>query len=83
MQILCIFALPNKQKLKTMTNQITFQSEWKRRQDLIDNPKFRESCIEVAKKLGVTAEEWNANKVYFILYFANEMCARENKENIN
>ena len=57
------------------------QKEYKRRTDLIEDVKFREMCIELAKKLGITADEWNENKATLLLYFANECCAIENKLN--
>ena len=64
-----------------MTNQVTIESEMKRRMDLVENPKFRQIAIEAAKKMGITAEEWNANKAGLLLMFANEICRIENKAN--
>jgi hypothetical protein len=61
-----------------MKNEVTMQSEWKRRMDLIENPKFRALCIENVKKLGITAQEWNENKAGILMYFANEFCGYEN-----
>ena len=66
-------------KPKTMANQITIQSEFKRRTDLIDNPEFRKLAVKAAKELGITAEEWNTNKVALLMFFANELCSIENK----
>ena len=34
-----------------MTTQVTIESELKRRMDLVENPDFRKSCVEIAKKL--------------------------------
>lgn len=62
-----------------MTN-VTPQSEWKRRMDLVESSSFRALCAEYAQKLGITAAEWNANRASILLFFANEMCARENAE---
>lgn len=62
-----------------MENKVTMQSEWKRRMDLIENPKFRSMCIEGAKKLGITAQEWNQNKAGILMYFANEFCRFQNQ----
>jgi len=65
-----------------MTNQtITIESEMKRRTDLFENVEFRKLCINAAKKLGITAKEWNENKAMLCLYFANEMCRIENENN--
>ena len=58
---------------------VTVKTEWKRRMDLIEDINFRNLCVEYAKKLGVTAKEWNENKAGILLYFANEFCAHENK----
>lgn len=66
-------------KPKTMANQITIQSEFKRRTDLIENPKFRELAVKAAKELGITEEEWNNNKVALLMFFANQLCSIENK----
>ena len=62
-----------------MANQITIQSEFKRRTDLIDNPEFRKLAVKAAKELGITAEEWNTNKVALLMFFANQLCSIENK----
>ena len=64
-----------------MTTQVTIESEMKRRMDLVEDPKFRQIAIETAKKMGITAEEWNANKAGLLLMFANEICRIENEAN--
>jgi hypothetical protein len=46
--------------------------------DLVNNPDFVKSCVESAKKLGITAKEWNENKAMLCLYFANQICSMEN-----
>ncbi len=56
------FIFVSSNKPSDMKTQVTFESEWKRRMDLVENPKFRQIAIEAAKKLGITAEEWNANR---------------------
>ena len=63
-----------------MENKVTIESEMQRRMDLIENADFRKLCVEYAKKLGITAEEWNQNKVGILMFFANEICGMENKE---
>lgn len=62
-----------------MTPKVTIESEWKRRTDLIENPVFVKLCIKYAKQLGVTAKEWNDNRAGILMFFANEMCAKENQ----
>jgi hypothetical protein len=47
--------------------------------DLIESTEFIKLCAEYAKKLGVTAKEWNDNRAGLVLFFANEMCAKENQ----
>jgi hypothetical protein len=47
--------------------------------DLVNNPTFVKSCVESAKKLGITAKEWNENKAMLCLYFANQICSMENQ----
>ena len=63
-----------------MNTQVTIESELKRRMDLVEDPKFRQIAIEAAKKLGITAEEWNTNRAGLLLMFANEICSLENKQ---
>lgn len=64
------------------TNQF-IKAEYKRRMDLVNDVEFRKSCVELAQKLGITADEWNSNKAGLLLYFANEFCGIENKLNKN
>jgi len=64
------------------TNQF-IKAEYKRRMDLVNDVEFRKSCVELAQKLGITADEWNTNKATLLLYFANEFCGIENKLNRN
>jgi hypothetical protein len=59
------------------------KTEYQRRLDLVNDVNFRKSCVELVKKLGITAEEWNKNKAMLLLYFANEFCGIENKINKN
>ena len=59
------------------------EAQLKRRFDLIENVEFRKVAIELCKKLGVTASEWNENKADILLFFANEYCGIENKEGLN
>lgn len=66
-----------------MTAQEFINRETKRRFDLVENADFRKMCIEACKVLGITAEEWNKNRAGICLLFANEICAKQNKENKN
>lgn len=62
-----------------MTTAITFNSEFKRREDLISNAEFRATCAQYAQKVGITSEEWNTNKMGILMMIANEVCGLENK----
>lgn len=58
-----MIALNTKQDLKKVLNQV---------EELAQNPNFIAASIETAKKIGITAEEWNANKVAILMMFANK-----------
>lgn len=62
-----------------MKTQVTFNSEFKRREDLINNAEFRAMCAEYVQKVGITSEEWNTNKAGILMMIANEVCGLENK----
>ena len=62
-----------------MENQNFFESEWKRRENLVMDIKFRKAAVKAAKSMGITAKEWNENKAVLLLFFANQYCAIENK----
>lgn len=73
--------------MKAQTNTLTeaqaqdfIQAEMKRRTDLVNDAKFREICVNHVKQMGVSAQEWNENKVLFLMMFANEFCRKENEE---
>ena len=61
------------------TAQITAESEFQRRIDLLENPQFISKCITLAKEIGITAKEWNENKAIILLMFANKYCQLENQ----
>ena len=63
-----------------MKTQVTFSSEFQRREDLINNAEFRAMCAQYAKKIGITSQEWNSNKVAILMALANEVCALENNK---
>ena len=62
-----------------MKAQEMIQTELKRRTDLVECLQFRKQAVKVAKKLGITAQEWNDNKMGILLMLANEFCKKENE----
>jgi hypothetical protein len=55
------------------------KAELKRREDLVMDIEFRKIVAKHAEKIGITADEWNNNKMPILLYFANQFCSIENK----
>jgi len=55
--------------------------EFKRREELVMDIEFRKIVAKHAENIGISAEEWNKNKMTILLYFANEFCSIENKNN--
>lgn len=64
-----------------MTMQEFIQNENNLRIKLVEDVKFRELCIKACKELGISANEWNENKMAICLFLANEIIAKDNKEN--
>lgn len=64
-----------------MTTKKFIKEELKRREDLVMDIEFRKIVAKHAEKIGITADEWNNNKMPILLYFANEFCSIENKIN--
>ena len=64
-----------------MKTQITIESEWMRRESLVQDYDFRLRCAKIAEAMGITEQEWNANKAIICLMMANEVCSIENKMN--
>ena len=62
-----------------MTPTEMIKAEYKRRTDLVEDINFRKQCVKMAKELGITAEEWNKEKVHIMLFFANKICQLENQ----
>jgi hypothetical protein len=62
-----------------MTPTEMIKAEYKRRTDLVEDINFRKQCVKMAKALGITADEWNKNKVHIMLFFANKFCQLENQ----
>jgi len=55
------------------------KEELKRREDLVMDIEFRKIVAKHAEKIGITANEWNNNKMPILLYFANQFCSIENQ----
>jgi hypothetical protein len=55
------------------------KEELKRREDLVMDIEFRKIVAKHAEKIGITADEWNNNKMPILLYFANQFCSIENQ----
>jgi hypothetical protein len=62
-----------------MTPKQMIKAEYKRRTDLVNDVNFRKQCVKMAKALGITADEWNKDKVHIMLFFANKFCQLENQ----
>ena len=60
-------------------NTVTIESEWARREELINSESFRLKAIEFCKQLGISAQEWNQNKAGILMYLANEACKIQNE----
>ena len=79
----CIFALSITIKLKTMntiTNKIDFSNGMKsveialnKIEELVNNEDFRKAAAETCKQIGISAKEWNENKMYILMKFAKEI----------
>jgi hypothetical protein len=39
---------------------------------LVEDVKFRELCVKMCKELGISASEWNKNKIDICLFIANQ-----------
>jgi len=63
--------------MKTTENFI--HQEMQKRLDLVNDENFIIKSVEVAKKLGITPDEWNNNKAIILMYFANEFYSIVNK----
>jgi hypothetical protein len=56
-----------------MTNTVNFESINNEIVALINNENFRKTCAETAEKIGITAQEWNANKVNILYMWASQV----------
>ena len=62
-----------------MNKKQFLKKEWQRRMNLVENEEFRKSCLKISEKIGISQNEWNQNKAFIWLYFANEVCKYENE----
>ena len=62
-----------------METKKIIKAELKRREDLVMDIEFRKIVAKHAEKIGITADQWNNNKMPILLYFANQFCSIENK----
>lgn len=62
------------------TNKVTIESEMERRNNLVNDVEFRKLVRNTLAQHGLTAEDWNKNMWWYCMFFANEMCAMQNKE---
>jgi len=69
--------------MKTTTEKVTFESEWKRRTDLVYNAKFRMSVYDflVNDQKILTDEQFKKAPAAIWLLLANELCGYENELN--
>jgi hypothetical protein len=54
----------------TANNIVEIETE--KRTALAYNSQFIKTSIKLAKKLGISAEEWNKNKAFILMTFAHE-----------
>jgi len=42
--------------------------------------EFRKIARKIAVQMGITAKEWNANKMSILMHIANEFCGIEDRQ---
>jgi hypothetical protein len=52
------------------------------RLELAQNPEFIQKCIEYAKSIGMSADEWNDNMFGILMLISNEVVSQFHKEEI-
>lgn len=67
--------------MENQNNLEFFNAEWNRRESLINDLEFRKVAVKIVKKMGISAKEWNENKMLILMHLANEFCSFENKKN--
>jgi hypothetical protein len=74
-----VFIFVKQLKTKDMKAKQMIKNEMDLRMSIVNDKEFRLQAVEVAKKLGITAQEWNENKAIILLFMANEMISMDNK----
>ena len=64
--------------MNTMTN---VQNHLNKVQELSMNPDFIKTVAETLQANGCTAEEWETNKVFFLMTFANNVINKTQENN--
>jgi hypothetical protein len=62
-----------------MTTAQFIDAEFQRRVTLVENPEFVSKMAILAKEIGITANDWNENKIAILMLFANQYCSLENE----
>ena len=61
-----------------MRTKITTPAEAATRMtELVNDSTFRTAAVRVAKEIGITAAEWNANKMMILMTMASQIVANE------
>ena len=76
--ILAYYICVTKQK-DMNTQQFNIEATMTKIMDLATNADFIAKSVEVAKQLGITAQEWNENKPALLMYFAKEALKSTNQ----
>jgi hypothetical protein len=56
-----------------MTNTVNFETINSEIVSLINDENFRNICAQTAKKIGITAQEWNENKINILYMWASQV----------
>jgi hypothetical protein len=65
---------------QTQNNMTAVEIEFNKRANLAQNKTFIAKCILLAKKMNVSATDWNKDKICLLMAFANQaiLIAQEN-----
>jgi len=53
-----------------MKNEMTIKSEFKKIEDMINDINFRKFAVKFCKEIGISAKEWNENKIGILTMLA-------------
>ena len=62
------------------TTTMTTTNLFNQIESIVTDSNFIALSAETAKKLGIPAEEWNKNKMLYLIMFAQEMLNRDNAQ---